>query len=217
MAKARASRSIPRQSKAETSKTEQEQVAMEIVKAIRRILRKTTEHSRDLDREFGLNAPQVLCLRAIADCEPSSGNDGKSKGANREASTKRSDADIASSQVTVVRLAEAVHMPVATVSRILDRLEQARYIQRRRSDDDRRRVHVSLTQLGRRKLAQVPTPLHEQFLIKLRRLDRAAQESVLDGLQRVVEMMDAADLDVPPVITSEVDVISQFNSRSPTP
>jgi DNA-binding MarR family transcriptional regulator len=215
--------------------SEQDRMAMEIVRAIRRILRKTAEHSRGLEREFGLNAPQVLCMRAIADhreaqeCDRQEGASSvaeaerERKGTAKEAGPKRTPVtqpvpgESPATRVTVVGLAEAVHMPVATVSRILDRLEQAGCIQRRRAEDDRRRVYVSLTDQGRAKLARVPTPLHEQFMERLRRLDRAEQASVLDGLQRVVEMMDAADLDVSPVITSEVDVASQFSARSPTP
>jgi DNA-binding MarR family transcriptional regulator len=216
--------------------SEQDRMAMEIVRAIRRILRKTAEHSRGLEREFGLNAPQVLCLRAIADhreapdCKvpPEGANciaeaELEGKGTAKEAAPKQTSGaqpvpgESLATRVTVVGLAEAVHMPVATVSRILDRLEQAGCIQRRRAEDDRRRVYVSLTDQGRAKLARVPTPLHEQFMERLRRLDRAEQASVLDGLQRVVEMMDAADLDVSPVITSEVDVASQFSARSSTP
>lgn len=214
----------------------QDRLAMEIVRAIRRILRKTAEHSRGLEREFGLSAPQVLCLRAIADhdntrggnspagpsgtvieAEPAEGGAASGIPAEGKSASGRGFAESRSARITVVGLAEAVHMPVATVSRILDRLEQAGCIQRLRGEDDRRRVHVLLTELGRAKLAGVPTPLHEKFMTKLRQLDPTEQASVLDGLQRVVEMMDAGDLDVAPVITSEVDVASQFTSRPPTP
>jgi DNA-binding MarR family transcriptional regulator len=183
-------------------------MAMEIVKAIRRILRKTAEHSRDLGRTFGLSAPQVLCLRAIAEGE---------KNRHRPPATSKGRANLSRSEkkpsvpsekpipLTVAGLAEAVHMPIATVSRILDRLEQANYIQRQRASDDRRRVHMVLTESGREKLARIPTPLHEEFLAKLQQLDQPSQEAVLAGLRRVVEMMDATDLDVAPVITSDVE------------
>jgi len=184
---------------------------MEIVKAIRRILRKTAEHSRDLGRAFGLSAAQVLCLRAISESE-NGGSSGDEESPEMRTGT---ESRMKEPQMTVVRLAEAVHMPVATVSRILDRLEKAGYVKRVRGEDDRRRVHIALTESGREKLSRIPTPLHEKFLLRLRELDEKSQESVLTGLHRVVEMMDASDLDVSPVITSEVDVASQVNSRFP--
>jgi DNA-binding MarR family transcriptional regulator len=191
---------------------------MEIVKAIRRILRKTAEHSRELDRAFGLSAPQVLCLRAISESDDfHSGSENPTSSDLKSKKEKETEGKSASKepQMTVVRLSEAVHMPVATVSRILDRLEKSGYVKRMRGEDDRRRVHIVLTESGQEKLARIPMPLHETFLLRLRQLDQNSQESVLSGLRRVVDMMDASDLQVSPVITSELDVALPLNPRFP--
>jgi DNA-binding MarR family transcriptional regulator len=220
-ASGRASRSSPANVEAE----DHERMAMEIVKAIRRILRKTAEHSRELGRSFGLSAPQVLCLRAIAEhphavsAHGGLGGDAPRHGgqARPRQGVKSARSEWPRSAMTVARLAEAVQMPIATVSRILDRLEQGGLVERQRAVEDRRRVHVVLTESGRTKLAHIPTPLHEQFLIKLRQLDQSAQEELLAGLRRVVDMMDAGDLDVAPIITSEVDVTGQLPPREAIP
>ncbi|HSG70094.1 MAG TPA: hypothetical protein VLA12_06745, partial [Planctomycetaceae bacterium] len=47
-------------------KTEDE-VAFEILRSIRRILRKTSQHSRQLTRQSGLSVTQLLCLKAISE------------------------------------------------------------------------------------------------------------------------------------------------------
>lgn len=156
-------------------------VANEILKALRRILRKTAEYSRQLGRDSGLTVPQVLCLSAIGNAP-------------------------AGTEMTVARVAEAIHLSVATASRLLDRLEEAGLLVRKRTATDRRKVIVQLTPRGRRKLHKLPTPLQEQFRARLAELGTRQQHALLDSLKQVVEMMGAADLEASPVLTPEVDV-----------
>lgn len=156
-------------------------VADEILKAIRRMLRKTAEHSRDLSRRAGLTTPQVLCMRAI---------DGAAK----------------DEEVTVVQVANAIQLSPATVSRLLDRLEQAGLVVRQRISRDRRRVCLSLTAEGRRQIRRLPTPLHEEFLQRLKKLSKRKQQAMLRSLEEIVAMMGASDLDAAPMLTPGVDV-----------
>ena len=158
-------------------------IADEILRAVRRILRKTAEHSRQLAREGDLSVSGLLCLRRVAE------------------STK-------SEPVTVAQVAKAVQLSNATVSRILDRLELAELIFRERSTVDRRKVFLWLTPKGKRRVKRLPTPLHEQFLARLTKLCKSEQRALLASLQRIVEMMGAADLDVAPLLTPETDVKS---------
>ena len=156
-------------------------LANEILKALRRILRKTAEFSRQLGRESGLTVPQVLCLAAI----------GKAP---------------ADAELTVARIADEIHLSVATASRLLDRLEESGLLMRERSQTDRRKVFVRLTTEGRRQLRRLPTPLQEQFRQRLDRLGEREQQVLLDCLKQVVAMMGATDLEASPVLTTEVDV-----------
>lgn len=156
-------------------------VAYDILRSLRRILRKTTERSRQLGREAGLTVPQVLCLRAI------------SKASRGE-------------EMTVAKVANSVQLSTATVSRLLDRLEAAGLVLRQRTSRDRRKVCLTLTTDGRRRLRKIPTPLHEQFLERLTRLRRTEQRAMLDCLEQIVEMMDAKDLEAAPVLTPDVEV-----------
>jgi DNA-binding MarR family transcriptional regulator len=155
-------------------------VADDALRAIRRILRKTSEHSRQLSRQFGLTVPQVLCLRFIADAK----------------------ADV---EVTVAMVSQAVQLAPATVSRILDRLEDATLILRERRSQDRRKVCLSLTDLGRQQIAKLPRPLQEQFVLRLRALPDERQRQLLGALEKVVEMMEAGDLDAAPVLEPGAD------------
>lgn len=150
-------------------------IADDVLRAIRRILRKTSEHSRQLLRVAGLTVPQLLCLRAIAETEENA-------------------------DVTVGMVSHAVQLAPATVSRILDRLEDAGLVIRERGSQDRRKVFLSLTDLGRQQIDKLPTPLQEQFISRVLALSIEEQQQLLGSLEKVVEMMEAADLDAAPVL-----------------
>ncbi len=158
-----------------------ESPGFQILRAIRRIIRRTSEHSRNVGKHSGISVPQMLCLKAIADFPPDA-------------------------EVTVVMVASAVQLSAATVSRILDRLEKVGLILRERRSTDRRKVCLSLTEAGQRKLDDLPTPLHEQFLERLDRLDPVERLGLLKALERIVELMDAGGLDASPMLTPELEV-----------
>ncbi len=153
----------------------------QILRAIRRIIRRTSEHSRSLGKRSGISVPQMLCLKAIAGFP-------------------------VGTEVTVVMVASAVQLSAATVSRILDRLENGGLILRERRSTDRRKVCLTLTEAGQHRLDDLPTPLHEQFLARLDQLDPAERLSLLTALERIVELMDAEGLDASPMLTPELDV-----------
>ena len=133
-----------------------------------------------LSRQSGLTVPQVICLRFIADAK-------------------------ADDEVTVAMVSQAVQLAPATVSRILDRLEDAGLVLRERRSQDRRKVCLSLTDLGRQQVDKLPTPLQEQFVTRLRDLSADEQRRLLGALEKVVEMMEASELDAAPVLEPGVD------------
>lgn len=161
-------------------KTEDE-VAYEILRSIRRILRKTSQHSRQLTRQSGLSVTQLLCLKAIGD-------------AGDEL------------ELSAAMIAQRVQLSAPTVTRIVDRLELAGYVLRERRSQDRRKICLSVTELGRQRLKQLPTPLQDQFLERLNKLKPDERRELLRSLEKIVEMMEAGDIDASPVLTSEIDV-----------
>jgi DNA-binding MarR family transcriptional regulator len=150
-------------------------ISEQVLRSIRRIIRRTSEHSRQVARETGLTIPQALCLRAIAEL-------------NGEG------------EATVAKVSDAVQLASATVSRILDRMEEAELIVRERRSKDRRKVCLTLTDAGAQRLRDLPPPLQGQFVERLVCLPEAEQRELLLALEKVVELMGAAELDAAPVL-----------------
>nr|WP_261343168.1 MarR family transcriptional regulator [Rubinisphaera italica] len=128
-----------------------------------------------------MSVPQMLCLKAISEFTEGT-------------------------EVTVVMVAKSVQLSAPTVSRILDKMEKSGFIVRERKSKDRRRLCVSLTKSGWQRIGNLPTPLHEQFLKRLEILDPIECLGLLKALERIVELMDAEDLDASPLLTPELEV-----------
>ena len=167
----------------------EDSLGFQILRALRRIIRRTSEHSRIVRKHGGISVPQVLCLKAVSEFP-------------------------AETEITVVMVARAVQLSAPTVSRILDKLENDGYIARQRNSKDRRRVCVSLTEKGCQQINNLPTPLHEQFLKRLETLDPVECLGLLKSLERIVELMDAEDVDASPLLTPELNVGPDDSSQA---
>ncbi len=145
-----------------------------ILSSLRRITRAIDLHSRKLASEYKLTAPQLVCLRQLY-------NDGP---------------------LPPSRLAREVSLSQATVTGIIDRLERSRLVERRRDQKDRRQISIFITEKGRELVQSAPLPLQERFAGRLAKLDQQQQALIDKTLKEIVEMMEATELDVAPVITS---------------
>jgi DNA-binding MarR family transcriptional regulator len=144
----------------------------QVLVSLRRLIRATDLHSKQLMKTAGLTAPQLLLLQAIR----------------------------ANSEVTIGELAREISLSQATVTNILDRLENRGMIYRKRSENDKRKVHAYLTDGGIEQLKNAPTPLQEHFVRQFSDLDDWEQNMILSSLQRVAQMMDAQHIDASPVL-----------------
>lgn len=144
----------------------------DVLIAIRKIIRATDLHSRQLTKTVGLTAPQLLVLQAIRDL----------------------------GAVAISRLSTEVSLSQATVTTIIDRLEKRGYVCRQRSEQDKRVVHALLTELGHQAVNSAPTPLQEAFSVRFEQLQDWEQSQILAALQRVAAMMDAEELDASPFL-----------------
>lgn len=140
--------------------------------SLRRIIRATDIHSRNLIKTSGLTAPQLLILQAL----------------------------VRTPYLSISELARELILGQATVSIILDRLESRDLIQRRKSEQDKRRTELSLTETGRLAVTGAPLPLQDRFVDSFTALEDWEQTHILSALQRVAQMMDARDLDAAPVL-----------------
>ena len=152
----------------------------EVLMALRRITRAIDLHSSCLARHHGLTAPQLIVLGEIS----------------------------RSGKITAGQLAKNVNLSNATVTGILNRLSKRGLIERRRTDEDKRRVLVKLTDLGKRALANAPSLLHDRFVKEFEKLENWEQTALLSSLQRIASMMEVKGLDAAPMLVSRE--ISEF-------
>ena len=156
-------------------------LAHEVLRSIRRIVRRVSTYSRHLSAQTGVTVPQLVCLKAVAEMEE------------------------AEAEVTAAMVARKVQLSPATVSRVLDRLVASGLVQRQRRSRDRRRVCLTLTDAGWERFEHLPTPLQERFVERLLALDEDERQSLLQSLQRITELMEAGDLDAAPMLAPGED------------
>lgn len=99
-----------------------------------------------LFRSYGLSSPQYNILRIL----------------RGHAGTPLPSLEIAAQMITIV----------PDITRLLDRLEKAGYVQRQRSTEDRRVVHVVITAGGKRLLAKLDEPVRRGEVDSLKHMTR---------------------------------------------
>jgi DNA-binding MarR family transcriptional regulator len=150
----------------------------ELLIALRQVIRAIDLHSKHLSKTSGLTSPQLLIMQEIA----------KTSGIN-------------SGQV-----AKNINLSAATVTNILDRLEKKDLVSRVRDTKDKRRVGLYLTENGEAILLNAPQPLQEHFIKKFENLAEWEQSQLLSSIERLVDMMNANELDAAPQL--ELDTLS---------
>jgi DNA-binding MarR family transcriptional regulator len=146
----------------------------QVLVSLRQIIRAIDLHSKHLERESGLTGPQLLVIQSISQFD----------------------------MVTAGQIAREVNLSQATVTTILDRLEKKAYVTRERSQEDKRKVLIRLTEAGELILKQAPTLLQESFINNFEGLEVWDQNLILSSLQRVAHMMQAGHLDAAPLLDS---------------
>ncbi|WP_425407298.1 MarR family winged helix-turn-helix transcriptional regulator [Hwanghaeella sp.] len=144
----------------------------DVLVALRRIIRAIDLQSKRIAKTSGLTTPQVMVLQSIRDL----------------------------GEVTTGRLSSDVSLSQATVTTILDRLEQRGLVERYRSDRDRRIVHTKLTEAGRKSLKKAPPLLHEEFIAAFADLPAGRQDEIVATLEEVATMLGGGDLDAAPLL-----------------
>jgi len=140
--------------------------------ALRRILRATEFNSRNIARASGLTPSQVLALQFLS---------------NRGEATPKEIATHAS-------------LKQATITTLLDRLEERKLIRRRRDAKDGRRVLVTLTASGKKALDASPDGLQQLFEERFQKLNDWEQSAIIASLERVASLLDAEDIEAGPIL-----------------
>ena len=147
----------------------------EVLIALRRIIQAIDLYSRSLVKKHGITLPQLVILQEL------SKNNGMSVG----------------------ELAKAISLGQATVTGILDRLENRGLVIRRKSDYDKRKVFISPTEECNKIIAATPSPLQQTFVSQFEKLQDWEKVMILTVLQRIVAMMDAKSIEAYPLLTTE--------------
>jgi len=147
----------------------------ELLISLRKVIRAIDLHSKHLNKTSGLTSPQLLIMLEI----------------DKEYS-------INSSQV-----AKKVNLSPATVTNIIDRLENKNLISRVRYTHDKRKVGLYLTDDGKALLLKAPQALQQHFIEKFSNLEQWEQSQLLSSMQRLSHMMDADKIDAAPLLELE--------------
>jgi DNA-binding MarR family transcriptional regulator len=148
---------------------------LRILRSLRRIVRAIDLYSRELKASCGLTIPQLLCLSVI----------------------------VREKQITAVSLSLQVHLSPSTLVGILDRLEKAGLIQRKRSAEDRRQVIIKASDAGKNAIDRAPSPLQENLILGLGDMPAEEQAAIAQSLETIVTLMEAHEIKVAPLLTLE--------------
>jgi len=136
-------------------------IAEQTLLAIRQINRAMDVHSKKLTKAYGLTGPQLIVLKEIE----------RAQGASLSV------------------LSRNISLSLATVSVILDKLEDKKYVERYKGSTDKRTIYVRITDSAREIIDKVPNLLQEDFLIKFEKLKDWEQSLILSSIQRIASMM----------------------------
>ena len=142
--------------------------------ALRKIIQAIDMNSKKLVKRVGLTGPQLVILQEISSL----------------------------GEVTAGEIARAVSLSQATLTGILERLEKRGLLTRRRSELDKRRVMVGITDSGRQVIEDAPSLMQESFVDGFSALKEWEQTMILSSLQRLVSIMDAREIEAAPFLAT---------------
>lgn len=149
-------------------------ICNEVLVELRRIIRAVDIHSRRLEKNYNITGPQLTLLQQL--------DPGK--------------------EVYVGEIAVNISLASATVTDICNRLENRGLVERIRSESDRRRVNIKITDAGIKLLESAPPLLQKNFTDKFQDLKEWEQTLLLSSIQRIVGMMSAEGLDASSVLAT---------------
>jgi len=141
--------------------------AVGIVDGLRRIVRAIELYSQEIYKNFGLTGPQLWALKTLGRRGPLATTD----------------------------LAKALAVQPSTLSVLVDRLVKRGLVRRQRPRADRRFVEITLTAEGVALAGRAPEPAQGRLLHGLRALSVRELRAVQSSVERLVEMMEASDVE----------------------
>jgi DNA-binding MarR family transcriptional regulator len=134
----------------------------QIVNSIRGINYSLQRQSKELMKSFNITGPQMGALRLVS-AHPS---------------------------ISLKELSDLMYLHVSTVSGIVDRLETAGYLTRIRRNDDRRAIHISLTEKGARTVREAPLSGFANMVHELQKLPESKIRQMHRSLELLLKLMN---------------------------
>jgi len=144
----------------------------QLLVSLRQVIRAIDIHSKKLSKQSGLTGPQLMVMRKISQL----------------------DGPMAK------QVAQEINLSPATITSIIDRLENRALVKRQRSQLDKRKVELYLSEAGELLLQDAPEPLQEHFIKRYQALKPWEQTQLLCSVEHIALMMDAEELDAAPVL-----------------
>ena len=152
----------------------------DILIKIRKIVRSVDIESKKIQKDYGVSIPQVLCLNFLHESP--------------------------NYQATQGEIRKFLNLNPSTVSGIINRLEKKGYLARLPKLGDRRVVNIALTSAGDELLSTIPSLLHEELSEKLQNLSEKELETVENGLETLVRILQIEQVEASPMITSDSEL-----------
>jgi DNA-binding MarR family transcriptional regulator len=140
--------------------------------ALRQIQRKTEQASKKLAAQANLTPSQLLVMQILAERGEISAGD-------------------------VSKLTQLKH---ATITSLVDKLVARGLATRRRCEEDRRRVWLTILPEGQNAITSAPDLLQETFHTRFETLPDWHQAMLVSSLERVAALLDAEDLEAAPIL-----------------
>jgi DNA-binding MarR family transcriptional regulator len=151
-----------------------EQRCRDLLIALRKIIQAIDIHSRMLNKSFGLTGPQLIVLQEISKQD----------------------------KISVTPLSKITSLSQATVTDITKRLEKKGYLLRRKREDDKRAVSLSLSEAGKEIIRELPPLLQKTFTQRFSKIKDWEQLMILSSFERVVSLMSAEEIEASPMLVT---------------
>lgn len=132
--------------------------ALETLKLFRIIFKSANRHFHEVEKKAGIGGASLWALAEISEVD----------------------------NLTVSALAKAMSVHQSTVSNLIEKLEVSGYVVRIRSLEDRRVVHLALTDQGRNVLSKAPPPYRGILPDALMRMDSESLSALNSHLSELI-------------------------------
>ncbi len=136
---------------------------------LRHLIQLVQTRSKKIRKETGITGPQLLAMKTLA----------------------------GTSAISISELARRIYLHPATVVGIVDRLEAQDFVERTRSEEDRRQVNVKLTRKGKASLRKAPEGSQGSLPAGMETLPEKKLKRIAVSLEQLVRILEAHEKGLP--------------------